>query len=245
MGNPSVSRNFCLPLLCVLASLSVAGCAGQTRVGGAQGLTVLDRNQLPTPTIADLGASHRPYRVGPFDRLQVDVFGSKDLSQEIQVDASGRISFPLIGTVEVAGKTPNEVGTLMESLLTRGRFVRNPQVTVNLKEIVSQTVTIGGEVREPGVYPVLGRMTLMRGIATAKGMTEFSKKSEVLVFRTVNGKDYVAAYDIGAIQRGVYGDPEIYPNDVVMVGDSQARRLFKDLLQTTPLLAPVILLLRN
>ncbi len=245
-GIPSVSRNLYFTLLCMFALLGVAGCAGKARIGGAQDLTVLDRNQLPTPTVGDLGASDRPYRVGPFDRLLVDVFGSEDLSKkEIQVDASGRMSFPLIGTVEVAGKTPNEVEILMESLLTRGRFVRNPQVTVNLKEIVSQTVTIGGEVREPGVYPVLGRMTLIRGIATAKGVTEFSKKSEVLVFRTVGGKDYVAIYDIGAIQRGVYGDPEIYANDVVMVGDSQARRLFRDFLQTTPLLAPAVLLLTN
>jgi len=241
-----VIRGISLALACAVASLGLAGCAGSSHVGGAQGLSLTTREALPTPSLQDLGASDRPYRVGPFDRLIVDVFGSEALSkQEIQVDASGRMSFPLIGTVEVAGKTPGEIEETMEKLLAQGRFVRHPQVTVNLKEIVSQTVTIGGEVREPGVYPVLGRMTLMRGIARAKGVTEFSKKSEVLVFRTVGGQDYAAIYDIGAIQRGVYGDPEIFANDVVMVGDSQARRLFRDFMQTTPLLAPLILLFRN
>lgn len=226
--------------------LLLGACAGSNRpVGGAQDLTVVEASALPAPTLADLAASERPYRVGPFDKLTVDVFGSEELSnKEIQVDASGRISYPLIGTVAVAGKTPGEIETVLEDLF-RGRFIKNPQVTVNLKEIVSQTVTIGGEVKEPGVYPVVGRMTLMRAVATAKGTTEFSKKNEVVIFRKVNGSEYAALYDMRAIQRGNYSDPDVYANDVVMVGDSQARRVFKDFLTASPLIAPLFYLLNN
>lgn len=233
-----------LILVVGLAAFCLAGCAGKSEIGGAQGITVTPAGELPAPTERDAGASARPYMVGPFDRLLIDVFGTPELSQrEIQVDASGRMSFPLIGTVEVAGKTPGEIEETVQQLLRRGRFVRDPQVTVNLKEIVSQTMTIGGEVREPGVYPVVGKMTLMRAVATAKGTTELAKKSEVVIFRTVNGKDYAAVYDTRSIQRGVYTDPEVYANDIVMVGDSSSRRLLKDLLTISPFLAPVILLL--
>lgn len=236
-------RNSLAPYSICLALL-LAGCASSSgTIGGAPGLEVVEGNSLPEPTVADLSANERAYRVGPFDVLNVDVFGSEELSKkEIQVDASGRITFPLIGTLEVAGKTPGEVGDLMAERF-RGRFIRDPQVTVNLKEIFSQTVTISGEVKKAGVYPIVGKMTLMTAIASAEGWTEFSKKGEVVVLRTVEGQDYAALYDVRAIEKGQYKDPEIFASDVVIVGNSNSRRIFRDFLAASPLLAPIIILL--
>lgn len=233
-------------LLLIWLSLGIGGCASSAaKFGGAPGLEVVEGSVLPEPTIADAGANERPFLVGPFDVLNVDVFGSEELSKkEIQVDASGRITFPLIGTLEVAGKTPGEVSDLMADRF-RGRFIRNPQVTVNLKEIFSQTVAVSGEVKKAGIYPIVGRMTLTRAIASAEGWTEFSKKGEVVVQRTVNGKDYAALYDVRAIEQGRYADPEIFANDKVIVGDSVRRRLFADFIGLSPLLAPVIFLLAS
>lgn len=226
-------------------ALLLTACAGGPNIGGSAGLTLLPGDEIPSPTVEDLQASSHPYRVGPFDKLIIDVFGSEELSQkEVQVDASGRITFPLIGTVEVAGKTPGEISTAMQDLF-RGRFIRDPQISVNLKEIVSQTVTIGGEVKKPGVYPIVGKMTLMTAIASAEGWTDIANKGEVVVFRTVGGKDYAAVYNVKAIERGRYHDPEVYASDVVMVGDSQSRKIWKDFLGASPLIAPVIYLLGN
>jgi polysaccharide export outer membrane protein len=200
-------------------------------------------DQMPAPSVADLQASERPYRVGPFDKLVIDVFGSEELSKkEVQVDASGRITFPLIGTIEVAGRTPGEVSAIMQDLF-RGRFIRDPQISVNLKEIVSQTVTIGGEVKKPGVYPIVGKMTLMTAVASAEGWTDIASKGEVVVFRTVADKDYAAVYNMKAIQRGNYPDPEVYAGDIVMIGESQTRKVWKDFLAASPLIAPVIYML--
>lgn len=227
----------------IIATFLLTACAGSGGYGGAAELTMLSGDQLPAPTQADLEASNRPYRVGPFDKLSIDVFGSEELSgKEVQVDASGRITYPLVGTIEVAGKTPGEIGTLLEDRF-RGRFIREPQITVNLKEIVSQTVTIGGEVKKPGVYPILGKMTLMTAIASAEGWSDIANKGEVVVFRRVAGKDYAAIYNVKAIEKGRYRDPEIYASDVVMIGDSQSRKIWKDILGATPLIAPVIYLL--
>lgn len=227
-----------------LAWLVLAGCS-TSKVGGAANLAVVQGEVLPQPTRADLISMDRPYFVGSFDKLTIDVFGIKELSEkEVQVDASGRMSFPLIGTLEAAGKTPREIAAEMESRL-RGQYIRDPQVTINLKETVSQVVTIEGAVKEPGLYPVVGKMTLMRAIATAKGTTEFSSLDDVVVFRTVAGKDYAGLYNLSAIRKGNYADPEVFANDVVMVGESRGRRLFRDFLQIAPLLtAPIILLLQ-
>jgi polysaccharide export outer membrane protein len=89
-------------------------------------------------------------------------------------------------------------------------------------------------------------MTLMRAVATAGGVSEFAKLNDVVVFRTVNGQRYAGLYNLAAIRSGTYDDPEVYSNDVVVVGDSKARRLFKNVLQMVPALtSPLIILLRG
>jgi polysaccharide biosynthesis/export protein len=224
----------------------LASCAGSRVLGGAESVKVISGTDLPQPARADLIAQDRPYLIGPFDKLTIDVFGIEELStKEVQTDASGRISFPLAGVVEAAGRTPAEVEEILEQRLRMG-FVRDPQVTVNLKETVSQVITVDGQVREPGLYPVIGRMTLIRAVATAKGTDEFAKLDDVVVFRTVNGQQYAALYNLKSIRRGGYPDPEVFANDVVVVGDSASRRLFKNVLQVAPLLtSPIILLLQG
>jgi polysaccharide biosynthesis/export protein len=101
-------------------------------------------------------------------------------------------------------------------------------------------------VKEPGLYPVIGHMSLMRAVATAKGASEFAKLDDVVIFRTVDSQRMAALYNLKAIRRGAYEDPEIFANDVIVVGDSSARRLFKDALQILPTLTtPLILLLQG
>lgn len=225
--------------------LSLSACSGQRALGGDAGL-VVQSGPLPAPERADLVSQDRPYLIGPFDKLTIDVFGIEDLSKkEVQTDAGGRISFPLAGTLEAAGKTPSELEGLIEERL-RGKYVRDPQVTVNLKETVSQVITVDGQVKEPGLYPVVGRMTLMRAVATAKGLDEFAKLNDVVVFRTVSGQRMAALYNLEAVRRGAYADPEVFANDVVIVGESKARRIFKDVLQASPLIVtPIVALLQR
>ena len=222
----------------------ISGCAGQSQLGPVSrggtttsSVEAVRTGALPEPDRADLFAQNRAYLIGPFDKLSIDVFGIEELSRkEVQTDAGGRISFPLAGVIEAAGKTPAELETVLEERL-RGRFVRDPQVTVNLKETVSQVITVDGEVKEPGLYPVIGKMTLMRAVATAKGATEFARLQDVVVFRTVNGQKMAGLYNLKAIRRGYYDDPEVFANDVVVVGNSSARRLFKDIIQIVPAIA--------
>ena len=154
----------------------------------------------------------------------------------MQVDAGGRIAMPLAGTIDAGGKTASELARDIEAAL-RGRYVRDPQVTVNIRSSVSQVVTVDGEVVEPGLYPVTNQMTLLRAIASAKGLSEFAREEEVVILRTVEGRRMAGLYSMEAIRRGTYDDPPIYANDVVVVGDSPQRRLFRDLVSVAPLLA--------
>jgi polysaccharide export outer membrane protein len=229
----------------LVAAAMLASCAGPPALRSGPHITVVEGNVLPPPDGAETGTSARPYRIGAFDKLGVSVFGVPELSQTVQVDASGRISLPLAGAIDASGKTPDELAAEIAQRLA-SRYVRNPQVTVNLEETVSQVVTIDGQVREPGLYPVVGRMTLMRAIATAKGTTEFARLQDVVVFRTVGQREMVALYNLQAIRRGLYPDPEVFASDVVVVGDSPARRLFQNALQAAPLLVtPIVALLQR
>lgn len=229
-----------------LVSACVSGRGKSVAVPSTQGAAVTSTvaGDLPAPTVADLRGGERAAVIGPLDKLTVDVYGIPELAQrEMQADAGGRILFPLAGEVEVSGKTATEVAAEIRTRLRR-KYIRDPQVTVNLKETISQIITVDGEVREPGSYPVIGRMTLLRAIATAKGTTEFARQGRVLVFRTVNGQRLAGLYDLKAIRQGVYNDPDIYVNDVVVVGDNAARRLLRDALGIFPVVStPLILLL--
>jgi polysaccharide export outer membrane protein len=236
----------------VLAAVLLAGCAKDPPpVASAPGSPVTALTQLPEPQAADVIRSTRLAFVGPFTELRIEVFGVPEMQRDVMTDGEGNFAFPLIGNLQAAGKTPDAIATEIEGKLV-GKYVRNPEVIVNFKAptsalaVQSMSVTVDGQVTRAGSYPVVGRVTLMRAVALAGGLSEFAKLEDVVVFRTVGNKQYAGLYNLQAIRRGNYEDPEIFPNDVVIVGDSPQRRMFKDILLTVPgLLSPVILLARE
>jgi polysaccharide export outer membrane protein len=226
----------------ILAILCLHGCANDPKLGESrEPLAVIQKAELPPPSGADLVAATTAYRIGPLDKLSINVFGVPDLSGTLQTDAAGNLSMPLIGTVDASGVTPTELAAKIATML-RGHYVRDPQVTVNLEETTSQVFTVDGQVTQPGSYPVVGGMSLMRAVAAAKGLAEFARLEDVVVFRTVNGKPLAALYNLGAIRRGLYADPKIFANDVIVVGDSKSRRMFQQFLQVAPLLTTPLIL---
>jgi len=226
----------------VMVALTVSACASP-RFEGRPDLTVFDNKPLPEPVRQDLVIPSRPYVIGPSDQLTIDVFGIDELSENVTVDLTGQIALPLVGSLKVSGMTADELTTDLVARLRRA-YVRNPQVTVNIVTAASQVITVDGSVATPGIYPLVGRMSLMRAIARAAGTTEFARENYVVVFRNVAGKRYAALYDLRAIRQGMYEDPEIFSNDVIYVGDDQARRLFRDLISAAPLITtPLIYLI--
>lgn len=235
-------RKLCMALL---IAAFVSGCARHQVLTSTAQLAVVEGSSiLPPPDRQDLVAADRPALIGPLDTIQVDVFNVPELSREMQVDASGRIAMPLAGTIEARGKTAEELAETINQAL-RARYVRNPEVTVNIKSSVSQVVTIDGQVVEPGLYPVTNQMTLMRVIASAKGLSEFARQDDVVILRTVGSQRMAGLYNVDAIRRGNYDDPPVFANDIIVVGDSPQRRLFRDLVSLSPLLAaPLIAVLQ-
>ncbi len=177
------------------------------------------------------------YRIGAFDLINITVFRSKDLSLDnVQVDASGRILFPLIGSVMAAGRTTAELSKDIADRLST-KYLQNPQVSVVVAESVTQKVTVEGSVVEAGVYELKGQTTLLQAVAMAKGPSPVAKLGRVAVFRRIDGRRAAAVFDIDAIRRGAMDDPEILGNDVVVVGISNVKGVFREVLSTLPALA--------
>lgn len=233
-----------LPLLCL--AIVTTGCAKRREpIVSTPRLTVVQNNGvLPPPDRGDLTAADRPALIGPLDTIEVSVFGIEELNREMLVDASGRIAMPLAGTIDARGKTAEELAGAIAAAL-RASYIRNPRVTVNIKSSVSQVVTIDGQVVEPGLYPVTNQMTLMRVIASAKGMSEYARLDDVVILRTVGTQRMAGLYNVAAIRRGAYDDPAVYANDVIIVGDSPQRRMFRDFVSLAPLLAAPLVAILN
>lgn len=191
---------------------------------------------MPPLTAGQLPAE---YRIGPSDILEVKVFQEPELSNaRLPVDSSGAIFMPLIGTVQAAGKTRAELAREMAVRLNE-RFLVNPQVSVNVVQAVTQRVTIEGEVKKPGIYPISGQMTLLQAVSLGEGMTDIAKTREIFVFRNSGDQRLVARFDLTAIRVGNAPDPEIFGDDIVVIGGSAARRLYRDALTILPSLAGV------
>jgi polysaccharide export outer membrane protein len=111
------------------------------------------------------------YVIGPGDLLKVEVFQVQDYSRTVRVSTSGRVSLPLVGVVEAAGQTAANLETQLAQRLA-AEYIQNPFVSVFIEEYASQKVTVEGEVKKPGVFPLKGRTSLLEVLALAEGFIE-------------------------------------------------------------------------
>lgn len=173
-------------------------------------------------------------RLEPNDIVSVNVFQEPDLSvTETAIDASGNLALPLLGQVPATGVTANELARNIEALLGP-RYLAKPRVTVTLITPSMRRVTVEGQVQQPGIFPITGPTTLVQAIALARGTTRTAKVDEVVVFRTIGGQRMAARFDLRNIRAARDPDPQLAPDDIVVVGFSEARGAWEDLLRTIP-----------
>lgn len=223
-------------LLLVLAALAVTACNTTPKrdISKITAATVVGPFAMAASTTPEMTGE---YRIGATDKLSVTVFQVPDLSfPELVVDASGNIQMPMIGSVQAAGLTPNQLSSDIARRLGE-RYLRNPQVTVTVKEAASQKVTVDGAVTRPGVYEMRGRTTLLQAVAMAEGPSQTANVESVAVFRTVEGRRMVAVFDLAAIRNGTAEDPMILGDDVVVVDTSRLNTALREAVSALPAFA--------
>jgi polysaccharide biosynthesis/export protein len=132
-----------------------------------QRLGQLKQNLSGTLTDSDT----EDYRIGPQDLLEISVFQAPELSPTVRVSGSGEISLPLVGAVQAAGLTPKTLEAVLEELLRR-TYMKDPHVTVFVKEMQSHPVSVFGAVHKPGVFQIGGPKTLVEMLSMAEGLAE-------------------------------------------------------------------------
>jgi polysaccharide biosynthesis/export protein len=169
------------------------------------------------------------YRIGPSDLLEISVFQVPELSRTVRVNSDGSLSLPLIGQVKAGGLTGYELETLIARKLQEN-YLQDPQVSVFIKEFVSQRVTVGGSVNKSGIFPISGKTTLLQAIALAGGVGKFAIESDIKVFRTLpDGSRQVLTYDLEPIRKGLAEDPPLMTSDVIVVANSETREKMRSL----------------
>lgn len=177
-----------------------------------------------------------PYSLGAGDTIAVRVYEEPELTvEEIALDHGGVVSLPLIGDVPAAGLTASELAQTIEAAY-RADYLRDPRVSVIVKQGRQRTIAVEGEVEQPGVFPYVEGQTLLSALALARSPTETAKLDEVMVFRTTAQGRLAARFDVQAIRGGRAPDLALQSGDLVVVGYSSLRGAYQDVLRAVPVL---------
>jgi polysaccharide export outer membrane protein len=125
------------------------------------------------------------YRIGSGDVLQLFVWREPDLSRELTVRVDGRVSVPLLGEVQAAGRAPSELAEELAKLLAK--YLTSPQVTVGVLRANAARFFVLGQVARPGEFPLAGRTTVLQALAMAGGFRDFAKTDSILIVRVEDG----------------------------------------------------------
>jgi polysaccharide export outer membrane protein len=173
---------------------------------------------LPAVLMADQTADmEQDYLLGVGDVLEVQVWKEPDLSRTVKVRLDGKISLPLTGDVQAAGKTPSELEKFLAKKISE--LVTEPAVSVILVENRSRRYYIVGQVGQPGEFPIEFPLTILQAIARSGGFQEWAKKEEIKVVRREGGKEEFFTFDYDAFVKGknLQQNIIIAPGDTVIV----------------------------
>jgi polysaccharide biosynthesis/export protein len=160
---------------------------------------------LPCARADDAQGRALAYRIRSTDKLSIRVFQEDDLTTISRVDSKGTVNLPLVGEVRVSGLTLSDAEKTIESAYINGRFLRNPQATVAVEEYASREVSINGQVKNPGRFPlpVESSMTVLDLVTRAGGFTDTAEGTAVRVTRILpDGSTRVITLDVESLIKG-------------------------------------------
>ncbi len=155
------------------------------------------------------------------DVLQITVWKEDGMDREVQVLSDGTITFPLIGTIEIQGKTLSEIQAAIKGQLESA--IPAASVTVSVNAPLGHKASILGQVQKPGEFVMTSKIGVMQLISQAGGLTPYADKDKITIIRrTAEGEKEVIEFPYKNISRGkdLDKDIDLKPGDVVFVPES-------------------------
>ena len=182
-------------------------CAAFVACGPAASRSVVEPAVLPGPVDTSLGVG---------DSFDVRVFGEPDLSGTYKVGSEGNITFPLIGLVRVEGLDSQACAKLLADKLRQG-ILRDPQVTVLIKEQTSKKIYVLGQVGHPGTFSYTPSMSVVEAITVAGGFTPLAAKNDTTITRSDGGKKTTVRVPVADVGEGKAQNVYLHPGDIISV----------------------------
>jgi polysaccharide biosynthesis/export protein len=182
------------------------------------GLVALLRPALGQQHVVDVAPPALKISAG--DLLAVDVFDTPELSAKLRVSEKGDIDIPVAGSIHVGGLTAEEAATGIEALLRDDNILKHPHVEVFVQEYATQGVSVLGEVKNPGVYPVLGSHSLLDLISVAGGITPTAGKAVTITHKNDPDNPTIVQLDNNGPEVAKRAAIEIQPGDTIIVSRS-------------------------
>jgi len=195
-------------------------------------ITPVATAQRALPAMAASAETTTDYKISSADILQVAVFQIKDLDNAVQVGEDGNIALPLVGKIQVKGKTTYEAEQMIAGKL-REKYLQSPQVTVSIKQY-GKRITVSGEVKTPLVLPDDGNTTLSQGVARAGGLSELGDPTRIHIARSRDQRVQDEIYNLADIQAGKTRDPVLRGGDIVVAEQSGTRVALKNVKDLLP-----------
>ena len=161
------------------------------------------------------GAPSPDYRLGPGDKLRVEVYKDAQLSQSLQVRPDGKITLPLVGDLQASGRTPLELRDGVATALRE--YVTNPVVTVIVVETIAPLVYVMGEVTNPGSISMQGPISVLQALAIAGGFKDFANTKNIKVLRRTNRGQQTIAFNYREALRAEGPPMMLQPGDTIVV----------------------------
>jgi polysaccharide export outer membrane protein len=155
-------------------------------------------------------------RISGGDLLEVAVYGADDLKRDVRVNSTGDVTLPLIGVVHVGGLPAEDAEKMIGSAYLKGGYIKDPQVTVLIKEFATQGISVLGEVTKPGVYQALGSRRLFDMISAAQGMTP--KAGHTITITHRSDPDHPVEVTLQQdLSRSLSSNLDVFPGDTIVV----------------------------
>lgn len=163
--------------------------------------------------------AHGSSSLGAGDVIEVRVYQEPELSGVYQVGRDGDVIFPLCQRVTLSGLSPNAAAEKLRQCLADG-FMRDPQVSVLVKEYNSKKVFVFGEVQKPGTFVYEDGMTIVQAVTIAGGFTKTASQNSTSVTRIVKGQEVKVKVNVQDIALGKAPNFALEPGDIVYVPES-------------------------